>query len=83
MTIEFSTPYMGVCDMLLSVAVILYVTQGLAMHNIIKKHKLEKELDRFANLFYMETAIILTLISFLDNISNYLRHHGPFCQILY
>lgn len=65
MTINFSTPYVAVVDMLLSVAVILYITQGMAMHNIIRKYKLEHELEKFANLFYFETAVVLTLLTFL------------------
>lgn len=63
--IEFSTPYIAVADMLLSVAVVLYITQGMAMHSIIRKHKLEQELEKFANLFYFETAVVLTLLTFL------------------
>lgn len=65
MTINFDTPYIVLADMLLSVAVTLYIVQSMAMHNIIRKYKLEKELEKFANLFYMETAIVLTLITFL------------------
>jgi hypothetical protein len=65
MTINYDTPYVVLVDMLLSVAVTLYIVQGMAMHNIIRKYKLEKELEKFANLFYMETAVILTLITFL------------------
>ena len=65
MTINLGTPYLGVVDMLMSIAVVLYVTQSMAMHNVIKKYHLENELEKFANLFYMETAIILTLLSFL------------------
>ena len=65
MAINLGTPYLGVVDMLMSIAVVLYVTQSIAMHNIIKKYHLEHELERFANLFYMETAIILTLLNFL------------------
>ena len=65
MTINFSTPYVAVVDMLLSVAVVLYITQGMAMHSIIRKHKLEQELEKFANLFYFETAVVLTLLTFL------------------
>lgn len=65
MTVNFDTPYIVLVDMLLSVAVTIYVVQSMAMHNIIRKYKLEKELEKFANLFYMETAIVLTLITFL------------------
>lgn len=65
MTINFSTPYVAVVDMLLSIAVVLYITQGMAMHNIIRKYKLEHELEKFANLFYFETAVVLTLLTFL------------------
>lgn len=65
MIVNFDTPYIVLVDMLLSVAVTLYIVQSMAMHNIIRKYKLEKELERFANLFYMETAVVLTLITFL------------------
>lgn len=65
MTVNFDTPYIVLVDMLLSVAVTIYVVQSMAMHNIIRKYKLEKELEKFANLFYMETAVVLTLITFL------------------
>lgn len=65
MTVNFDTPYIVLVDMLLSLAVTLYVVQSMAMHNIIRKYKLEKELEKFANLFYMETAVVLTLITFL------------------
>jgi len=63
--IEFSTPYIAVADMLLSVALVIYVAQSMAMYRVIKKHKLEHELDKFENLFYFETATVLTLFSFL------------------
>lgn len=65
MIVNFDTPYIVLVDMLLSVAVTLYIVPSMAMHNIIRKYKLEKELERFANLFYMETAVVLTLITFL------------------
>ena len=65
MTINYDTPYVVLVDMLLSVAVTLYIVQSMAMYNIIRKYKLEKELEKFANLFYMETAVVLTLITFL------------------
>ena len=65
MTVNFDTPYIVLVDMLLSVAVTLYIVQSMAMYRIIRKYKLEKELEKFANLFYMETAVILTLITFL------------------
>lgn len=65
MTIDYTTPYIVISDMMLDIALVLYITIGLAMHGIIRKHKLEKELERFANLFYMETAVTLTLITFL------------------
>lgn len=65
MTVNFDTPYIVLVDMLLSVAVTLYIVQSMAMHSIIRKYKLEKELEKFANLFYMETAVVLTLITFL------------------
>lgn len=65
MTINFTTPYVAVVDMLISIAVVLYITQGMAMHRIIRKHKLEQELEKFTNLFYFETAVVLTLLTFL------------------
>jgi hypothetical protein len=65
MTIDYTTPYIVLSDMMIDIALVLYITIGLAMHSIIRKYKLEKELDRFAYLFYMETAVVLTLISFL------------------
>lgn len=65
MTINFTTPYLVIVDMLLSVAVVLYITQGMAMHNIIRRYKLEHELEKFANLFYFETAVVLTLLTFV------------------
>lgn len=65
MTTTFSTHYLEVADMFFSVAVILYVTLGLAMLNIIKKYNLKHELEKFENLIYFTIAIMLTSLSFL------------------